>query len=75
MAVNLRSSILYDRWNEINGKARSKAQVILNDLECANYDLLENLDDDVIGRFRNILFVWHDLACREIERRYAERGR
>ena len=66
-AIRRCTETIRDYWVEINGKApRSKAREILDDLESANYGILIDLDDDELGRLKNILFVWHDLANLEI---------
>ena len=53
-------------------KEGAKARVFLELLEGANKaDMFDSLDNDELRRLKNLLFVWHDLAKREIDRRNA----
>lgn len=49
---------------------------ILEQLESSNKaDMFDSLNDEELHRLKNMLFVWHDLSSREIDRRRVERSR
>ena len=73
-AIKLCAEVSRKEKEAIRGREALMAKEILTYLEGVNHGLLSNFNDDDLSRFKNILFVWHDLSRREMERRLTTRG-